>query len=200
MKQLYFLDCSPHGEGSLGPRLVREALADAQVPRVLTRSLGTRPLAPLSTDYAESVTSGAGRDAAAFTLSEQLIGELEASDALLISTPMHNFAVPAALKLWLDYVLRMGRSFTVTASGKTGLLRDRPTLVLVRSGGVFRGEQARQPDFLTDYLRYALSILGFHEVRFAYVQGLTPQADELALARQMLADFFHPLTVTGEPT
>ncbi len=54
------------------------------------------------------------------------------SDALLISTPMHNFTVPAALKLWIDFVLRVGRTFKSTAEGKFGLLADRPALVLVR--------------------------------------------------------------------
>lgn len=198
MKQLYFLDCSPHREGSLGVRLVRDMLGGPDAPRVLARSLAGQPLAPLSAPYAEGITSGAAHDDPAFALSEQLIGELEDSDALLISTPMHNFTVPAALKLWLDYVLRKGRSFTVTPDGKVGLLRDRPTLVMVRSGAAFLGSEARQPDFLTAYLRYALSILGLHDVRFVYLQGLTPQAEDLALARRALAAFLHPAILTGD--
>ncbi|AKQ55882.1 FMN-dependent NADH-azoreductase [Bordetella hinzii] len=198
MKQLYFLDCSPHREGSLGVRQVREMLDGPDAPRVRARSLAGQPLAPLSAQYAEGITSGAAHDDPAFALSEQLIGELEDSDALLISTPMHNFTVPAALKLWLDYVLRKGRSFTVTPDGKVGLLRDRPTLVLVRSGAAFLGSEARQPDFLTAYLRYALSILGLHDVRFVYLQGLAPQAEDLALARRALAAFLHPAILTGD--
>ena len=48
------------------------------------------------------------------------------------------------------------------------------------------------------YLRYALSILGLHDVRFVYLQGLTPQAEDLALARRALAAFLHPAILTGD--
>ena len=85
---------------------------------------------------------------------------------------MHNFTVPAALKLWIDYVLRIHRSFAATPEGKVGLLQDRPTLVLVSAGGFYQGVRARQPDFLTVYLRHVLSTLGITEVAFVHLQGL----------------------------
>jgi FMN-dependent NADH-azoreductase len=105
-------------------------------------------------------------------ISEQLIGELERSDCLVIVTPMHNFTVPAALKLWVDYVLRIGRTFVSTSEGKQGLLPDRPTYVLVSSGGFYKGEKAKQPDFLTSYLRVVLRTIGIHHVEFIGMQGL----------------------------
>ena len=40
--------------------------------------------------------------------SEELIQELESSDFVVIATPMHNFTVPAALKMWIDHVVRSG--------------------------------------------------------------------------------------------
>jgi FMN-dependent NADH-azoreductase len=47
----------------------------------------------------------------ALALSAELIGELQAAEVLLISTPMYNFTIPAVLKPWIDYVIRPG--FTV---------------------------------------------------------------------------------------
>ncbi len=94
------------------------------------------------------------------------------TDALIINTPMHNFTVPAALKLWIDYALRIHRTFASTPEGKVGLMRDRPTIVIVGSGGVHSGERARQPDFLTPYLHYALGSIGIHSVQFLLLQGL----------------------------
>ncbi|MDT1818255.1 hypothetical protein FPK51_29040, partial [Acinetobacter baumannii] len=50
-------------------------------------------------------------------------------------------------------LLRVGRSIGVNANGeKVGLLGDKPVYIGIASGGVFSGEQARQPDFLTPYL------------------------------------------------
>ena len=105
-------------------------------------------------------------------VSEALIQELERSDVLLIATPMHNFMLPAALKLWIDYVLRIHRTFSAGPQGKVGLLRDRPVYVLVGSGGIHQGEAARQPDFLTPYLRHVLNTLGLFDLHFTYLQGL----------------------------
>lgn len=157
---------------------------------VTERDLGALPLPPVARDYARAVTSRTP-DAAQFDLSEQLIGEIEATDALIVNTPMHNFTVPAALKLWIDYVLRIHRTFASTPDGKVGLMRDRPTVVIVGSGGFHRGERARQPDFLTPYLHYALGSIGIHDVQFLLLQGLVAGeaavADALDAARAELA-------------
>ncbi|MBH1964110.1 MAG: NAD(P)H-dependent oxidoreductase [Comamonadaceae bacterium] len=196
MNHTFFLECSPAGSQSMGAQLVAEALRDGQSRshgmRMTTRSLVAQPLAPVSAQYAKAITSLAHVDDPALALSEQLIGELEASDSLLISTPMHNFTVPATLKLWIDHVLRSHRSFTITPEGKVGLLRDRPTLVLVRSGSACVGDMARQPDFLTPYLRHALSTLGLHQVRFLYLAGPSPTIETLAHTRQALTSFLFP--------
>ncbi|WP_408226744.1 FMN-dependent NADH-azoreductase [Paraburkholderia dipogonis] len=147
------------------------------------------PLPPVARDYARAITSRTP-DKAQFDVSEQLIGELETTDALIINTPMHNFTVPAALKLWIDYTLRIHRTFASTPEGKVGLMRDRPTIVIVGSGGVHSGDRARQPDFLTPYLRYALGSIGIHSVQFLLLQGLVmgeaAVAEVLAAARAQL--------------
>lgn len=202
MNQLLFLECSPCGNESLGAQEVLAALGDLESRthriRVTTRNLATEPLAPLSTQYARVITSSVPFDDPALALSEHLIGELESCDRLLISTPMHNFTVPAVLKLWIDHVLRKGRSFTVTQDGKVGLLRDRPALVLVRSGSPCAGDGARQPDFLTPYLHYALSVIGIHSVQFVYLPGLPPIAEALAQTRDALVSFFVPSLPIGD--
>ncbi len=208
MNQLLFLECSPRGKESLGTQqvlTVLKALSNLKSGNnnilVTTRSLARNPLTPLSSQYAQAVTSSVPFDDPVFALSERLIGELVSCDGLLISTPIHNCTVPAALKLWIDYVLRKERSFTVAQGGKMGLLRDRPTLVLVRSGSPCTGDNAKQPDFLTPYLHYALSIIGIHSVQFVYLPGLPPTsttAETLAQTRHALAAFFVPFLPTGD--
>jgi FMN-dependent NADH-azoreductase len=115
--------------------------------------------------------------------SEALVRELEAADIVVIGTPMHNMAVPAALKAWIDHVVRARRTFDVTPAGKVGLLRDRPVFVAVASGGKFSGERARQLDFLTPYLQAVLGMIGLHDLTFFSVQGTGAGPDAVAVAR-----------------
>lgn len=193
------LNASPHGASS-------RAFATAQTfldqharqsgdGQVIVRDLATFPLPAISSDYAAAITSR-DPDPSHFALSERLIEELEATSFLAIATPMHNFTVPASLKLWIDYVLRIGRTFASTPDGKVGLMKDRPTIVIVGSGGFHSGEQARQPDFLTPYLRHALGCIGIVDVTFFLMQGLVASPDAGARAvldcRSDLARYFTP--------
>ena len=54
--------------------------------------------------------------------SDALIGELQSTDALLITAPIHNFTVPAALKAWIDQIARIGHKFAYEDGNFTGLL------------------------------------------------------------------------------
>lgn len=198
MQRILMLHCSPHGRQSRASALAQELVERLRqrhpAAQLLERELAGEPLPALTADYAGALVALAPNDDPALGVSERLIQELESSDCLVIATPMHNFSVPAALKLWIDYVLRIGRSFAATEAGKVGLLADRPTFVVVSAGGVYRGEQARQPDFLTSYLRHVLSTIGIHDLEFIHLQGLVRGQEHaesmLAQAREQLA--FNP--------
>ncbi len=143
MKRILLLNSGPHSHMSHGYHLAMEAIAAAGIDRVqiTERDLVKSPIPPIGRDYALAVTSQAapGAPAAqAFEWSERLIVELEQHDMLFIVTPMHNFTVPAALKLWIDHVIRINRTFHSTPHGKVGLLKDRATFVLVSSGAFMR--------------------------------------------------------------
>jgi FMN-dependent NADH-azoreductase len=115
--------------------------------------------------------------------SEELIRELESSEILVIATPVHNYTVPSALKMWIDHIVRVRRTFNVTPNGKLGALRDRPVFVAVSSGGRYSGVRARQPDFLTPYLEAILGMIGLHDLTFFSVEGTAFGADAVAEAR-----------------
>ena len=78
------------------------------------------------------------------------------------------------------------------------MLRDRPVFIGIASGGVFAGDRANQPDFLTPYLTAVLGSTGLKTLHFLAVQATAfldrdqaTQARERALAT---IDF----TVMGE--
>ena len=104
-------------------------------------------------------------------LSEQLIASLDAADMVIIASPMHNYSVPSSLKSWIDHVVRAGKTFKITATGKHPLLEAKPVYILVSSGSTFSGEAAYQPDFFTPYMKAVLATIGQNQVFFFPIEG-----------------------------
>ena len=112
---------------------------------------------------------------------------------------MHNFTVPSALKAWIDHIVRVRRTFDSTKEGYVGRLRDRPVFVAVSSGGRYSGERARQPDFLTPYLKAILGIIGLHDLTVFSIEGTALGPDAVVEARiradQAIEDHFRSFVV-----
>lgn len=181
MTRALLLSFSPHGKAAQTFKLARALLNDL-VPGadVIERDYGSQALAPLTREYANALTTPGGLSGSATALSEQLIVELEACDLLIVCTPVHNFTVPAALKVWIDHVVRIHRSFTINAQfEKVGLLKDRRTFVLVSSGNARKGHE---PDFLTPYMTTILSTVGIHSVNFVYLGAMVRGEEAVARA------------------
>lgn len=207
------VSCSPRGRASESYRLSEKIVAcllDSRPAATVTERVvgGAAGLLPIDENYAMSqhASEDVSRDGSA-ARSEALIRELESSDVVVIGTPVHNFTVPAALKLWIDHVVRARRTFHVSPQGKIGMLRDRPVLVAVSSGGRFSGERARQPDFLTPYLKAILAVIGLRDLTFFTVQGTVFGPDALAEARartdrvlrEHFSTFHHPSRQRNTP-
>lgn len=173
------VDCSPRVEShsrALSSAMVRKLLERHPHATVLRRDLGLEPVAHPDGAYAAALATpgamAAGIANGDVQLSEWLIQEVEAADVLAIGTPMNNFTLPSVFKAWLDQLLRVGRSIGMSASGeKIGLLKDKPVYIGIASGGVFSGERARQPDFLTPYLTAAFGCIGLTSLQFLALQG-----------------------------
>lgn len=176
MNSILLLNASPLGTNSRAYVQARYAadniLGRERNVRLVERDLVRDGPTAISESHADAVINGEVEGAGTFDQSEKFIRELEDCDRLIIATPMHNFAVPAVLKLWIDYVVRTDRTFTRRDGVKVGLLPDRPALVVLASGGLSNGAGAMQPDFVTPYLTHVLATIGIKDVRFAYLQGL----------------------------
>jgi FMN-dependent NADH-azoreductase len=187
MKILH-VSCSPRGQASESYRLARSIigffLRSDTTAKLVNRVVGNGEIPSVDEDYAVSQQSleDVSQAGSAFR-SEELIQELESSDIVVISTPMHNFTVPSALKAWIDHIVRVRRTFNVTPNGKVGTLRDRPVFVAVSSGGRYSGVRTRQPDFLTPYLKAILGMIGLQDLTFFSVEGTAFGADAVAEAR-----------------
>ncbi|WP_028206398.1 FMN-dependent NADH-azoreductase [Paraburkholderia nodosa] len=184
------IDCSPRLEShsrKLSAAIVAKLLTILPSAQVHRRDLGYEPIAHIGAAYADALSTPAslavaGRSADAVLLAEELIQEVEVSDVIVIGTPMNNLTVPSVLKAWIDQILRVGRTMQSTPAGKVGMLRDRPVFVGIASGGVFTGDRANQPDFLTPYLSAVLACIGFTTVHYVPLQA-TAFLDEVQAAQ-----------------
>lgn len=157
----------------------------AQVTR---RALWETALAPVDAAYANALANSLPgsqntRRSAALMQSDELIGELEAADVLVIGTPVHNLSVPAVLKAWIDHVVRIHRTFRPTPQGKVGMLPDRPVYIAVTSGGWRTGPKAPNPDFFEPYLRAVLRMVGLRQLTFFSMEGMALGSERAALAQ-----------------
>jgi FMN-dependent NADH-azoreductase len=185
------IDCSPRPEShsrQLSAAIVGKLLGVRPGARISRRDFAAAPLPHAAPDYATTLSSPATLAAplrGALDLSEVLIQEVEAADAIVVGTPMHNLTVPSVLKAWIDQVLRAGRTFISTPAGKVGKLSDRPVFVGIASGGLFAGERANQPDFLRPYLSVVLGSIGLKTLQFFPLQATAfLDQDQATLARE----------------
>lgn len=95
--------------------------------------------------YSSVVRTPAQR--AAWAVVEPLLAELVRADVVLIGTPMYNFGIPAALKLWIDQLTFPRMS-----------LAGRAFVVMNARGGSYVDGTPRAPyDYQERYLRDFLS-------------------------------------------
>ncbi len=195
------IDCSPRREShsrQLSAAIVEKLLTILPEAHIRRRDLGYEPIPHTEAAYAAALSTpaslaAAGRSADAVLLAERLIQEVEQSDVVVIGTPMNNFTVPSVLKAWIDQILRVGRTMKSTPAGKVGMLRDRPVFVGIASGGVFTGDGANQPDFLTSYLSAVLGCIGLNTVHYLPLQATAFIDDARA------ADIRRSLVATIQP-
>jgi len=122
-------------------------------------------------------------------LSDELVEELKAADAIVIGVPVYNFSIPATLKAWIDMVSRARLTFRYTENGPIGLLEGKTAYAVVATGGVAVGSPV---DFATPYLRHALEFLGIKDVKVIAADRINSNADEsMDRARAEIAELIH---------
>lgn len=185
--------CSPRGAASesyrLSQRIVDRLTETGPADGLQVVEFDATTLTHADNDYAAALAAEADPAAdvqgrGSLLDSGRLIRMLEDASHVVLATPMHNFTVPSALKAWLDLVVRVRNTFHITPQGKVGLLADRPVYVAIASGGTFSGSEARQPDFLTPYLRHVLATIGLKQVTFVAVEGTARGPAFLQAARE----------------
>jgi len=179
MPTLLHLDSSPL-ESSISRELTRECVEIWKAAHpdgtVIDRDLTTSGLKPLDTAWIYSVHTPEDyrtpEQKASLATSDELIAELEQADEYVFGVAMHNFSIPSVLKLWIDQVVRAGRTFSYTSSSPQGLLQGKKATILVASGGVYEaGSPASAMNFIDPYLKTILAFVGITDVKFVSAGG-----------------------------
>jgi FMN-dependent NADH-azoreductase len=109
---------------------------------------------------------------AALAVSDELIGELQRADEYVFGVAMHNFSIPAVLKLWIDQIARRGKTFSYGANGPEGLLKGKKATILIATGGAYEaGTPTGGYNFADPYLRTVLGFLGVTDVTIVSASG-----------------------------
>lgn len=85
---------------------------------------------------------------------------------------MYNFSIPAVLKLWIDQIVRAGKTFAYENGAPVGLLGDKKATFLVASGGVYdQGTPMAVMNFVEPYLQSMFGFLGVTDASFINAGG-----------------------------
>lgn len=150
---------------------------------VETLDLGANPLPHFGTaNMAAMVTppeNFSPETRAAVKRSGELIGQLMASDVVLIAVPMVNFTIPTQLKTWIDNISIPQKTFRYSGPGQVeGLVKGKKVFVIEARGMDYSSEQGKALDFQEPLLKWQLSFLGMTDITFIRAEGMRMKPDE----------------------
>ena len=206
MTTLLQIDASPRGDRSVSRKLskafVDHWLAHEPGATIISRDIGRNP-PPFTTEawVAAAFTAPDERTPdqhAELRLSDELIGELERANVIVIGTPMHNYGMPSALKSWFDKLIRIEKTFTFDlARGDFPLepIMGGKTLVVLSSRGEFGfgpGGMRENMNHLETHISTCAHYLGVQE---SHLIAVDYQEFNDERHRQSLADAFAAIPV-----
>ena len=121
-----------------------------------------------------------------WALTRPLVDEVLAAGTIVLGVPMHNLAVPAALKAWVDRITFPG-AFTDAATGASRLAATRVVVVTARGGAYGPGTPRHGQDFQEPWLRAYLTGVGVPEGHQAFVHAELTRAADIPALRPLVA-------------
>ena len=180
MSTLLHVDSSPLYGRSVSRELtaafVTQWKASQPDSRVIERDLNATAIPPITAEWVGAAyTPEAARtpqQKALLSLSDSLLAELEQADNYVIGVPMHNFGVPSVLKLWIDQIARVGRTFSYATGTPKGLLFGKKATFIIATGGIYDAQtQMASFNFVEPYLRSVFGFLGVTDATFVTAGG-----------------------------
>jgi FMN-dependent NADH-azoreductase len=180
MKSILLVLGSPRDRASYSHQIARRIVDDLKsrypAANVVVRNLGKEPLPAVSEAFVNGRVLAADKrsaaEAKALAVSDVMVGELMAADVLVLATPMHNFGISAAVKTWIDHIVRPGVTFSYSDKGPPGLVRGKKAILVLARGGTYGEEPMKQYDFQEPYLRAVLGFIGMTDIEVVRIEGV----------------------------
>jgi FMN-dependent NADH-azoreductase len=87
---------------------------------------------------------------------------------------MYNFSIPANFKAYIDQITRVGRTFSVDASGYKGLVHNKKMTIITASSGAYpHGSAGHSYDMQTPYLQLIFGFMGITDLEFIHADSLS---------------------------
>ncbi|WP_263383893.1 FMN-dependent NADH-azoreductase [Granulicella arctica] len=182
MPTLLHIDSSPLGEASVSRHLTSEFVQGWKTAnpqgQVITRDVSSTVILPVNAAWVGAVYTPAEaltpEQKQITALSDTLIGELQTADEYVFGVPMHNFSIPSTLKLWIDQIARVNKTFSYATGVPKGLLTGKKATILIAAGGVYdAGTAMASYNFADPYLRTVLGFLGVTDVTVLAAGGVS---------------------------
>lgn len=192
MSSILLVTSSPRGAASHSTRIATELAnklkAKTPFSKVVTRDLNSNPLPHIDADFSSGiytpVESRTERQHSVVGVSDAIVDELVAADAIVIATGMINFNISSTLKAWVDHIARAGKTFSYGEEGPKGLVIGKKVYIVIASGGVYSSGPAAAFDHAVPYLKTALGFLGMTDVEIVRIEGVAmgPEAEAKAIS------------------
>ncbi len=192
MSSILLVTSSPRGAASHSTRVATELAQKLQAKtpgaKIVIRDLANNPLPHIDADYASGIytpaESRSAQQQSVVGVSDAIVDELFAADAIVIATGLINFNISSTLKSWIDHIARAGKTFSYGADGPKGLVTGKKVYLVIASGGVYSSGPAASFDHATPYLKVALGFLGMTDVEVVRIEGVAmgPEAEEKAVS------------------
>jgi FMN-dependent NADH-azoreductase len=180
MSTLLHIDSSPLYGRSVSRELtaafVTQWIASHPGGKVIHRDLNSTQMPPITADWVGAVytpeEAQTPEQKKLLALSDSLIAEIQQADEYVIGVPMHNFSVPSVLKLWIDQIARVGKTFSYADGTPKGLIIGKKATFIIATGGIYDAQtQMASFNFVEPYLRSLFGFLGLTNANFLTAGG-----------------------------
>lgn len=181
MANILHLDSSPRGNRSYSRQLSKEFIRKWQSlhpeDTITYRDLRTS-IVPhvteewIAADYTPLPEQTPGMSQT-LQLSNDLVDEFLASERCVFGVPMYNFSIPSGFKAYIDYIVRVGRTFAIEDGRFNGLVKDKKIVFITARGDRYdMGSPHEGWDAQVPSLRYPFQFIGVTNIQFIHAEGL----------------------------
>jgi FMN-dependent NADH-azoreductase len=206
MSTLLKIDVSPRGDHSISRKLSNHFATEWQSNhvggKIVTRDLATTKIPYVDLPWIAGAFTAPDQHTAehkaALKISDELTDELLAADEVVISTPMYNFNLPAALKAWIDHIVRLHKTFSFGPEGLKGLAAGKKVTIIIASGSEYTaGSPLESYNLEGPYFRVIFGFIGITDLTIVHAGGTNKVAQGEVTAPVFLEPFIHEVDLAA---